>query len=73
MCHRSTERNEDVNFFIFFMLYSCSRDGGLALRSRLAGADFKPPYAAWFKRPGRERCGKGIGNMSGVDWKGEYK
>jgi hypothetical protein len=30
-----------------------------ASRNRLAGADCKPPHAAWVKSPGRERCGKG--------------
>jgi hypothetical protein len=29
-----------------------------ACRIRLAGADFKPPSAATFKRPGRERLWK---------------
>ncbi len=34
-------------------------------RSRLTGAESKPPQAAWDKSPCRERCGKGIKKMSG--------
>jgi hypothetical protein len=40
-------------------------DEGMAPRDRLAGADRKPPQAAWAKSPGRERCGKGAREASG--------
>ena len=40
-------------------------------RHRLAGAGGKPPQAAWVKSPGRERCGKGALEMSGMNPKDE--
>src|SRR4051794_36835799 len=47
-------------------LRSCMEDEGQALRSRLSGADFKPPQAASVKSHCRERWGKGRRYLSGV-------
>jgi len=38
----------------------CTRDEGMAPRSRLAGVGFKPPKAALVKSQGGERLGKGM-------------
>ena len=40
------------------LVQCCIRDGGLALRDRLAGGGSKPPQAASVKSRGGERCGK---------------
>jgi len=49
------------------------RDEGMALRSRLSGAGFKPPQAAVVKSHGRERGGKVEQDSAGVDQKDEWK
>jgi len=56
-------------------MLNCTRDGGLALRSRPAGGGFKPPTAALVKACRGERCGKrhplrcqvGVGKTIAVD------
>ena len=44
----------------------CTKDEGLAPRSRFAGVGFKPPKAALVKSQGGERLGKGIGKSCQV-------
>ena len=47
-------------------MWCCTRDEGLALRSRPAGGGFKPPHAALAEDRRGERWGKGV--VGGVRW-----
>jgi len=50
---------------------SSTEDEGMALRSRLPEAGFKPPKAAFVKSKGCEHFGKIRFNLAGMDQKDE--